>query len=602
MHEVLLACTTWEVERMREGVVGTQVAGFEVEEERGSGGFGTVYKARRGGGLFALKLIRLQGAGGEWGEREVDILRKLRHPNVVGFRGCGYWPDAAPRFLFIVMEYVEGLALDAWARAHNPSARELVRKLLPLVEALRAVHAAGVVHRDLKESNILVRQEDGQPVLVDFGSGAYEGARRITEGVLPPGTAEYRGPEALRFALADTAESDSGSYQPGPEADLWALGVILYRLLTGSLPFGHRHHQGMVRAILHEAPVPPHERNPRVPRALGELCLRLLEKSRPARLAEAPALGAALDAALAEADASWDVPLSVQVWDTPSEVPEARPRVEVPPAPVPRPVRTPRSAEAPRRAWRLAAGGLLTAVLLAAGAYALGAKATREVRTELQPIGSSLPLTIYQGGNGQEVAPPWKPLESSEGAALSRTVSPAPVAAATLQKEDTRVKTPPKKRLGTLAAACTTAAALSQGACALHPILRPPPPPEECPQGAVATMEKLGVELGDYAIAYPPGTNFENITVREGNVTLKMLSRWPKLMGKPLLYGKFIFGGQRVHGRFTQMLHPSGYFIPVCFEVWDYEGGRGSDEEGKRGLGTAVIFGKMEVRAVDRFQ
>jgi serine/threonine-protein kinase len=587
---------------MREVVVGTEVAGFTVEEERGSGGFGTVYKARRGGRLFALKLIRLQGAG-EWGEREVDILRKLRHPNVVGFRGCGYWPDAAPRFLFIVLEYVEGLPLDAWARAHNPSARELVRKLLPLVEALGAVHAAGVVHRDVKESNILVREEDGQPVLVDFGSGAYAEARRITEGVLPPGTAEYRGPEAWRFALADTAESDSGSYQPGPEADLWALGVVLYRLLTGVLPFGHRQqHKGMVRAILHEAPVPPHERNPRVPRALGALCLRLLEKPRAARLAEAPALGAALKAALAEADEAWDVPLGVQEWDAPSEVHEARPPAEAPAAPVPLAAGTARSGRASRRAWRGAAGAALTAALLAAGAYALGARATREVGTDLEPIGSLPPLTTYQGGDGQEVAPPWKPRESSEGAALSRTVSPAPVAAATLQKEDTRVKTPPKKRLGTLVGACTTAAALTQGACAMHPILRPPPPPEECPQGAVATMEKLGIEIGQLAIAYPPGVELETIKVREGNVTLKLLSKWPKLMGKPLLYGRFIFGGKRVHGRFTQMMHPSGYMIPVCFEVWDYEGGRGSDEEGERGLGTAIIFGKMEVKAVDRFE
>jgi serine/threonine protein kinase len=601
MREVLLASTTSEVERMREVAPGTDVAGFEVLEERGSGGFGTVYKARRGGRLFALKLIRLQGAG-EWGEREVDILRKLRHPHVVGFRGCGYWPDAAPRFLFIVMEYVEGVALDAWARASNPSARELVHKLLPLVEALGAVHAAGVVHRDVKESNILVRQEDGQPVLVDFGSGAYAEARRITEGVLPPGTAEYRGPEAWRFALADTAESDSGSYQPGPEADLWALGIILYRLLTGVLPFGHRHHKGMVRAILHEAPVPPHERNPRVPRALGTLCLRLLEKPRPARLAEAPALGTALKAALAEADDAWDVPLGVQDWDTPSEVPPAPSSAESPPAPVPRPGALPPSERAARGAGRMVAGGVLTAALLAAGAYALGARPTREVGMDLEPIGSLSPLMTYQGGDGQEVAPPWKPLESSEGAALSRTVSPAPVAAATLQKEDTRVKTPPKKRLGPWVQACTTAAALTQGACAMHPILRPPPPPEECPQGAVATMEKLGIELGQYAIAYPPGTEFENITVREGNVTLKMLSKWPKLMGKPLLYGRFIFGGQRVHGRFTQMMHPSGYMIPVCFEVWDYEGGRGSDEEGKRGFGSAIIFGKMEVKAVDHFE
>ena len=120
-------------------------------------------------------------------------------PNVVSFLGYSLWPDEEPRFLVLALELVEGRPLDVWAREENPSALELVhRVLVPLARTLADVHAAGVVHRDVKDANILVREADGQPVLVDFGAAAYEGAPRLT--VAPPGTPDYRSPEALRFA------------------------------------------------------------------------------------------------------------------------------------------------------------------------------------------------------------------------------------------------------------------------------------------------------------------------------------------------------------------------------------------------------------------
>ncbi|HEX8825773.1 MAG TPA: serine/threonine-protein kinase, partial [Archangium sp.] len=272
----------------REFKPGTQVAGFTVEAPISSGSFGTVYRASRGGRAFAIKVVPLDSRG----DREVDALRRIRHPHVVRFHGYGLWPDDEPRFIVLALDFVEGRALDVWMRERNPTALELVRQvLLPCVRTLGAVHAAGVVHRDVKESNILIRDSDGEPVLVDFGAAGFEGAQRLT-AVLPPGTPEYRSPEAWRFVR----ESESPEpYPAGPGDDLWALGVVLYFLLTGTLPFGDRQSPGMVHAVLHAIPRPPLELNPRVPPALSELCLRMLEKAPEARYANAEALEEALE-------------------------------------------------------------------------------------------------------------------------------------------------------------------------------------------------------------------------------------------------------------------------------------------------------------------
>jgi serine/threonine protein kinase len=252
---------------------GTEVAGFTIEGLLASGSFGTVYRARRHARRFAIKLVLIDSRS----NREADALRLMRHPNVVGFHGYGLWPEEEPRFLVLALELVEGRTLDVWAKEENPSALELVLQvLLPFALVLADVHAAGVVHRDVKEANIVMREEDGQPVLVDFGAAGIEGAPRLTLR-LPPGTAEYRSPEVLHFAR----EWEGEPYPSSPGDDLWALGVVTYWLLTRTLPFGDRNSPGLVRAILEETPPAPHELNPRVPPALSELCMRMLEKVSP---------------------------------------------------------------------------------------------------------------------------------------------------------------------------------------------------------------------------------------------------------------------------------------------------------------------------------
>ena len=182
----------------------------------------------------------------------------------------------------------------------------------------------GVLHRDVKRENILIRDSDGRPVLVDFGIGYLAGEPTITGERYLPGTDEYRAPEFVRHAQ-DTSQGRAG-YWPDVGDELWALGVTLYWLLTDVLPFGHRAEGGLYDRILTQTPPAPHERNPRVPPALSAVCMRMLEKGREARFSDYVELCGALDAALAAADgdARWDVPLMDP------DAPDATPTVKVP--------------------------------------------------------------------------------------------------------------------------------------------------------------------------------------------------------------------------------------------------------------------------------
>jgi serine/threonine-protein kinase len=290
--------------------VGTEVDGLLLERRLGAGSFGTVYRARRGEQRYAVKFISLAQAGA-WALRELEVLLRVKRVGGVALEGHGSWPARRSRFLYLMMEYVEGRPLPQWAEERNPTARQTASLVLELVRQLWAVHRVGVVHRDVKAANVLVREGDGKPVLVDFGVGTFPGALEATRLVLP-GTRLYHCPELVR---AWRGRKPGERLLASHRVDLWALGVLLYWLLTGRYPFEGEDELALEEAITHQEPVPPHVRNPRVPRALSELCLRMLEKSPEARYADAGVVGAELKALLkeAEGDVAWDVPLC-EAW------------------------------------------------------------------------------------------------------------------------------------------------------------------------------------------------------------------------------------------------------------------------------------------------
>jgi serine/threonine protein kinase len=166
--------------------------------------------------------------------REAALLRRVPPPHAPRLHDFGLWGHPAGPFPFLVMEWIEGVPLYAWAHGQQLSSRQMLRVLAPLARTLVAVHSVQAVHRDVKGDNTLVRK-DGHPKLLDFGTGDFQGAPTLTREVLPPGTPGYRSPEALRFHWRYWS-TPGARYAPGPADDLYALGVTAYRLVTGRYP------------------------------------------------------------------------------------------------------------------------------------------------------------------------------------------------------------------------------------------------------------------------------------------------------------------------------------------------------------------------------
>jgi tetratricopeptide (TPR) repeat protein len=240
----------------------------------------TVYAARdvETGELRALKLMNPGGNADEVERRfrrELRTLAKLQHPNITMVQDWGSW-GGRPYF---VMELVEGKDLrsivDEWM-VDSPAERfAIVRSVvIQVARALEYVHQRGLVHRDVTPSNIMVLP-DGTVKLMDFGVVKESGVTELTAHGELLGTVAYIAPEQINGERID------------PRTDLYSLGAVLYLLLTGRRPFNARTLAGYLDKHLHRPPRPPRELVPAVPRALEDVCLRLLQKEPADRFASA---------------------------------------------------------------------------------------------------------------------------------------------------------------------------------------------------------------------------------------------------------------------------------------------------------------------------
>lgn len=209
-----------------------------MEDCAGYGTYGAVYRAHRVGKTdgppVALKLARYPGD--ERFTREAGLLSRLQHPHVPRLLDSGSWRRGRARneHPYLVMQWVEGLRLYAWAEQQPRSPFQILRVLSQVARALEALHARRGLHRDVKGENILVTPE-GRAFLMDFGCGTWTGAVPLTDGILAPGTRPYRSPQALRFQW-DHRHSATAHYEATPSDDVYALGVTAYRLCTGAYP------------------------------------------------------------------------------------------------------------------------------------------------------------------------------------------------------------------------------------------------------------------------------------------------------------------------------------------------------------------------------
>jgi serine/threonine-protein kinase len=259
-----------------------RIPGYEVEAVLGRGGMGIVFRARhlQLNRLVALKMT-LAGAYAEPRERgrfqrETEAVASLRHPNIVQVFDVGVH-EGRPYF---TMEFVEGGSLSRKLAGEPQPARQAAELVAILAGAMQFAHASGIIHRDLKPANILLTA-DGTPKITDFGlARRVKGGPEFTVSGAAIGTPSYMAPEQ---ALGKTSAI-------GPPVDIYALGAILYKMLTGRPPFKAESALETERQVIAEEPAPPSRLNAKVPRDLATICLKCLHKAPSRRYASAQEL------------------------------------------------------------------------------------------------------------------------------------------------------------------------------------------------------------------------------------------------------------------------------------------------------------------------
>jgi eukaryotic-like serine/threonine-protein kinase len=278
----------------RRDLVGKLVANrYLVADVLGAGGLCTVYRAedlRRNRDVAVKVLPADKAQTKEFAarfQREVTTAKRIDHPNVAAITDAGEQPDGA---LFLVMELLQGTLLsNALVEGRMPPARALVIARQMLV-GLGKAHELGVVHRDVKPHNVMLVDVGGLEMIKLFDFGIASNDRAAIQLTMPGtafGTPEYIAPEQAMGQKVDA------------RADLYAVGVVLYEMLAGRLPFVCKDDIAFLRAHIKEIPLPPSSvaRDAGISRDVDELVLRALAKDPGARFATAAEMIAAIDLA-----------------------------------------------------------------------------------------------------------------------------------------------------------------------------------------------------------------------------------------------------------------------------------------------------------------
>jgi WD40 repeat protein len=268
-----------------------RVGDHELLEELGRGGMGVVYKARQVSlnRLVAIKMI-WGGASFDSCERarlraEAEAVARLQHPNVVQVHEVGTHEGS----LYLALEFVEGGTLSRKLAGVPLPPREAAELLLLLSQAMHHAHERGVLHRDLKPTNVLLTP-DGIPKIADFGlAKCVDDHSGLTQSGVIVGTPSYMAPE----------QAAGMSRAVGPGADIYSLGAILYESLTGRPPFLGTGAIDTLQLVQQEEPVAPSQLRPKLPRDLETICLHCLRKDPQSRYATCADLAADLGRFLA---------------------------------------------------------------------------------------------------------------------------------------------------------------------------------------------------------------------------------------------------------------------------------------------------------------
>jgi eukaryotic-like serine/threonine-protein kinase len=247
--------------------VGKTVGDYEIIALLGHGGMGKVYKVRNliSDRIDAMKSLISYGDGESEGAerflREIKVLAKLEHPNITSFRTAFRLNEE----LLMIMEYVEGSSLSRRIAQHRLELWRAVDYAAQVLSGLSHAHQCGVLHRDVKPSNILIGAGD-RVKLTDFGIASLvaDPGLTITGGTV--GTLYYMAPEQMKALPIDG------------RADLYSVGVTLYEMITGRVPFKGNSYYSVLKANLEHRPIPPSEIVPDLPEELSVIIEKSLEK------------------------------------------------------------------------------------------------------------------------------------------------------------------------------------------------------------------------------------------------------------------------------------------------------------------------------------
>ena len=262
-------------------VRGTRIGRFELLARIGTGAFASVYKAYDTNLNRQVALKHLHWGGDDaarqtahlW--REARSVAQLSHPGIVSLYEVG----ESEGVYYLVSEYIEGPNLSELLRREDMTARRSAEICAQVAEALEAAHRQGIVHRDIKPGNIVL-DADGRARLTDFGLAKWLSAEStVTVDGQLVGTPAYMAPEQ---ALGDSTQIDARS-------DVYGLGVVLYEMLTGCIPFGG-HPRVVLRRILCDTPTEPRKLNDGVPQDLETICLKAMAKQASRRYPSASAM------------------------------------------------------------------------------------------------------------------------------------------------------------------------------------------------------------------------------------------------------------------------------------------------------------------------
>ena len=248
-------------------MIGQTISHYRIVEKLGEGGMGVVYKAEdtRLDRTVALKFLAAHLLDDEAHKarflREAKAAAALDHPNIATIHEI----DEANGQAFLAMAYIEGPSLDKKIRQRPLKLEEALDIAIQIAQGLHAAHERGIVHRDIKSANILLTPR-GEVKITDFGLARFEDRAQLTKSGITLGTPAYMSPEQ---ALGKTVDGRS---------DIWSLGVVIYEMVTGRLPFAGEVERAVIYSILNQDAEPPTALRTGVPLELDRIVSKALAK------------------------------------------------------------------------------------------------------------------------------------------------------------------------------------------------------------------------------------------------------------------------------------------------------------------------------------